>query len=211
MDVLFITGLLFIWNLVVIHYVSRCFYVYFKKFEDVPAEYVGRKVVHILGGGVTALLVPVFYDGQYWIVTVSAFLLACYIYFRRRWRLMYWFQVRENAYEVHFALAYAIILMIGVFLGDEWIGLVPMLFMSFGDSVTGLVRAFTQKRQVKSWDGTVAMFVMCSIIGFWRLGWYGVLLSVVVSLVEKIPKIDDNITVPIVATMLVYLERFIHL
>jgi len=122
------------------------------------------------------------------IVTVSAFLLASYIYIRRRWKLMYWFQVRENAYEVHFALVYGVILMVGMFLGDVWIGLVPMLFMSFGDSATGLVRAFTQRRQVKSWDGTAAMFIICSIIGFWRLSWYGVLLSMIVSFVEKMPK-----------------------
>jgi len=209
MDVLLLTGLLFLWNLLVIHCVSRWFYDYFKRFEGVPAEYIGRKVVHILNGGVTALLIPMFYDGYYWVVTISAFLLAGYIYFRRKWRLMYWFQVRENAYEVHFALAYGIILMIGVFLGDAWIGLIPMLFMSFGDSATGLVRAFTQRRQVKSWDGTVAMFVVCSIIGFWRLGWYGILLSMIVSFVEKIPKIDDNITVPVVAAALVYLKRFL--
>jgi len=206
MDVFLVTGLLFLWNLTVIHYVSRRFYEYFKRFEDVPAEYLGRKVVHILNGGVTALLVPVFYEGYYWVVTVSAFLLASYIYFWRRWRLMYWFQVRDNAYEVHFALAYGAILMIGVILGDVWIGLIPMLFMSFGDSATGLVRAFTQRRRVKSWDGTVAMFVTCSIIGYWRLGFYGILIAGVVSLVEKIPKIDDNITVPIVAATLVYLK-----
>jgi len=207
MDVLLLTGLLFLWNLLVIHCVSRWFYDYFKRFEGVPAEYIGRKVVHILNGGVTALLIPMFYDGYYWVVTISAFLLAGYIYFRRRWRLMYWFQVRENAYEVHFALSYGMVLMIGVLLGDVWIGLIPMLFMSFGDSATGLIRAFTQRRQVKSWDGTVAMFVVCSTIGYWRLGWYGVLLGAVASLVEKIPKIDDNITVPIITSALVYLER----
>lgn len=206
MDLFLVTGLLFLWNLTVIHYVSRRFYEYFKRFEDVPAEYLGRKVVHILNGGVTVLLVPVFYEGYYWVVTVSAFLLASYIYFRRRWRLMYWFQVRDNAYEVHFALAYGAILMIGVILGDVWIGLIPMLFMSFGDSATGLVRAFTQKRRVKSWDGTIAMFVTCSIIGYWKLGFYGVLIAGVASLVEKIPNIDDNITVPVVTAALVYLK-----
>jgi len=208
-DIFLITGLLFLWNFTIIHFVSRWVYGYFKKFEGVPAEYISRKVVHILNGGVTALLVPVFYESYYWIVTVSAFLLAGYIYFRRRWRLMYWFQVKENAYEVHFALAYGATLMIGVILGDVWIGLIPILFMSFGDSATGLVRAFTQRRRVKSWDGTIAMFVVCSVIGFWKLSWYGVLLGVIVSFVEKIPEIDDNITVPIVAVMLVYLESFL--
>ncbi len=175
-----------------------------------PAAYVARKVVHILNGGVTALVIPVCYQGYYWLVTVSAFLLAGYLYCWRKRRLMYWFQVPENAYEVHFALSYGIVLMIGVLLGDVWIGLIPMLFMSFGDSATGLIRAFTQRRQVKSWDGTIAMFVVCSTIGYWRLGGYGVLVGAVASLVEKIPKLDDNLTVPIVTAACVYLERLVR-
>ncbi|GAH78838.1 unnamed protein product, partial [marine sediment metagenome] len=83
------------------------------------------------------------------------------------------------------ALVYGITLMIGVILGDVWIGLIPMLFISFGDSATGLIRAYTQRKQVKSWDGTVAMFVVCSIIGFWKLGWYGIFLGIVVSFVKS--------------------------
>lgn len=49
---------------------------------------------------------------------------------------------------------------------------------------------------------------LCCVFGYRFLEalLYGVLLGVVVSLVEKIPKIDDNITVPIVAAALVYLE-----
>jgi phytol kinase len=209
MDVLLVTALLFIWNLAVIHVISKWVYRYVTRFEGVPAEYVGRKVVHVLNGGVTALVIPACYEGYYWLVMVSAFLLAGYLYWWRKRRRMYWFQVPQNAYEVHFAISYGIVLMIGVLLGDVWIGLIPMLFMSFGDSATGLIRAFTQRRQVKSWDGTVAMFLVCSTIGYWRLGGYGVFVGAVASLVEKIPKLDDNITVPIVTAACVYLERLI--
>ena len=123
--------------------------------------------------------------------------------------MMYWFQVKENAYEVHFALAYEVTLMFVVVLRDVWTGLIPMLFMSFGDSATGLVRAFTQRRQVKSWDGTVAMFTVSAVIGFWKFGWYGILLAAAASLVKKTPEIDDNITVPIVSTALVHLRGFL--
>jgi dolichol kinase len=95
---------------------------------------------------------------------------------------------------------------VGVALGNVWIGLIPMLFMSFGDSATGLVRAFTRKRHEKSWDGTLAMFVVCSIIGFIRLGWYGILLAGAASLIERIPGVDDNITVPVLSAALVYFQ-----
>ena len=84
-----------------------------------------------------------------------------------------------------------------------------MLFMSFGDSATGLVRAFNQRRRVKSWDGTAAMFLVCLVISGVLFGWYGFILSAAASLVEKIPKIDDNITVPIVTAGLVYLYSFL--
>ena len=207
--VFLVTSLLVLWNLTVIQYISKWFYDFFKRFEGIPAAYIGRKVVHILGGGITGLLTPMFFEGNYHIVIISAFLLAGYVRFRRSWRPMYWFQVKENAYEVHFALAYGVVLMLGVVLGDIWIGLIPVLLMSFGDSVTGLVRAFTQRRQIKSWDGTFAMFIVCSVICIWKLGPYGILLATAASLIERIKTLDDNITVPTVAAILMYLGKFL--
>jgi len=201
-----ITGLLGVWNLGVIHYISKGFFEFFKKYESIPAEYIGRKIVHIFGGGITALLIPVFYDGYYKVVASMAFLLATYVFARRKMKRMYWFQVEDNSFEVNFAVVYSVMILVGHYLGDIWIGLLPILFMSFGDAVTGLVRAFTKKRRVKSWDGTVAMFLVSSIFGFWRLGSYGILVALIVSLVEKIPRIDDNITVPIVASICSYLK-----
>jgi len=48
-----------------------------------------------------------------------------------------------------------------------------------------------------------------SVIGLWKFGWYGVLLGAVVSLVEKTPRIDDNVTVPIVTAALVSLKELL--
>jgi dolichol kinase len=53
------------------------------------------------------------------------------------------------------------------------------------------------------------MFLVCSIAGFISLGVYGVIVGSVATLVEKIPKIDDNITVPIVTGLLIYLQGLI--
>jgi phytol kinase len=207
--ILIITILLLLWNLLVIHYLAKWVYDFASKFRDIPAAYIGRKIVHLFGGGITALLIPAFYEGYYLLVTLSAYGLAVYLLFRRKYGLMYWFQIRENRYEVHFALAYGTILLIGVLLGNLWIGLLPILFMSFGDSATGLVRAVTQKRHVKSVEGSLAMFLVCSIIGFLSLGIYGVIVGAVATLVEKIPKIDDNITVPLITGFLVSLQVLI--
>ena len=204
-----ITLLLLLWNLSVIHFLAKWAYDFASKFRDIPAAYIGRKIVHLLGGGITALLILPFYEGYYLLVTLSAYGLAAYLLFRRKYGLMYWFQIKENRYEVHFALAYGTILLIGVLLGNLWIGLLPILFMSFGDSATGLVRAVTQKRHVKSVEGSLAMFLVCSIIGFLSLGIYGVIVGAVATLVEKIPKIDDNITVPLITGFLVSLQLLI--
>jgi dolichol kinase len=81
--------------------------------------------------------------------------------------------------------------------------------MSFGDSATGLIRAVTQKRHVKSLEGSVAMFVICSIIGFAILGIYGIIVGLIATLVEKIPKIDDNVTVPFVTALLIFLPDLV--
>ena len=207
--ILLITILLLLWNLAVIHYLAKWAHNFAQNFRDIPAAYIGRKIVHLFGGGITALLIPVFYEGYYLLVTISAFGLATYLLFRRKHGLMYWFQIKENRYEVHFALAYGTILLIGVLLGNLWIGLLPLLFMSFGDSATGLVRAVTQKRHVKSWEGSLAMFLVCSTIGFLSLGIYGVMVGSVATLVEKIPEIDDNITVPMITGLFVYLQGLI--
>ena len=208
MDLFIITSLLLLWNILVINHISKWFYTFFKRYNNLPAEYIGRKVVHILGGGFTAFLVPVFFEGYYEIVAILAFLLALYVAIRRKWKRMYWFQVKDNAYEVNFAIAYGVLILVGVLLDDIWVGLLPILLMSFGDAVTGLVRAFTQRQRVKSWDGTIAMFITSTSIAFWRLGPYGILIAALVSLIEKIPGIDDNITIPLVAAACTYLKQF---
>jgi len=204
--ILIITGLLLAWNLFVLHLLTKWVYNFVLRYNDVPAAYVGRKIVHIFSGGITVILIPIFYEGYYELVTISAFGLAAYLLLRRRTKPLYWFQTKENTYEIHFAFVYGTILLIGVLLQNLMIGLIPLLFMSFGDSATGLIRAITQKKHVKSWDGSAAMLITCTIIGYALLGVYGIGLGIVATLVEKIPNIDDNITVPLITAALVYLQ-----
>ena len=204
--ILIITGLLLLWNLFVIHYLTKWVYNFVRNHKDIPAEYIGRKIIHMFCGGIIAILIPVFYEGYYELVVLSAYGLSAYLLFWRQHKLMYWFQVKENMYEVHFTIAYGTTLLMGILFQNLMIGLIPLLFMSFGDSATGLVRAFTQKKQVKSWDGSLAMFLICSVIGYLFLGIYGIMVGAVATLVEKIPGIDDNITVPLITALLVYIH-----
>ena len=204
--ILIITGLLLVWNLFVIHYLTKWIYNFVLQYENIPAAYIGRKIVHIFGGGLVAMLIPIFYQGYYWLVTICAFGLALYILYKRRTKPLYWFQIKENMYEVHFAFAYGTILLVGLVLQNMLIGILPLFFMSFGDSATGLIRAVTQKRRVKSWEGSLAMLIICITFGYILLGPYGIITGVIATLVEKIPGLDDNITVPLVTGTLVYLQ-----
>jgi hypothetical protein len=82
--ILNITGLLLIWNLFVINYLAKWVYNIMRNYKDIPAAYISRKFVHIFGGGITALLIPIFYEGYYGLVTLSAFGLAAYLLMRAR-------------------------------------------------------------------------------------------------------------------------------
>jgi dolichol kinase len=208
-QIIFITGVLLFWNLFTIHFLAKWVYGLVLKYENIPAEYISRKIVHIFCGGVTALVIPLFYVGYYEVVTVAAFGLAFYLLIRRHYSPLFWFQIKKNSYEVHFAFAYGAILLVGVILQNMLIGLLPLFFMSFGDSATGIIRAVTQKRQVKSWEGSLAMLFICMVIGYLFLGLFGILIGILATLVEKIPRIDDNLTVPILTGALVYLQSLI--
>ena len=131
--ILIITGLLLVWNLFVVHYLTKWVYNFVIKYNDIPAAYVGRKIVHIFGGGITAILIPFFYEGYYELVTISAFSLAIYLFLRRRYKLMYWFQIKENMYEVNFAFAYGTILLVGILLQNVMIGLILKKWLLFKD------------------------------------------------------------------------------
>ena len=205
-NIILITGLLLVWNLFVVNNIAKWIYNYVKKFKDIPAQYISRKAVHVFSGGITAILVPICYHGYYWLVSISAFGLGFFLLYKRYTKPMYWFQLEENKYEAHFAFAYGGILLVGVLVQNLLVGLIPLLFMSFGDSATGLIRAITQKRLIKSWEGSLAMLIICSIIAYIFLGPYGLLVGAAATLIEKIPGIDDNITVPLVTAILVYLH-----
>jgi dolichol kinase len=198
-----------VWNFFVIHYLTKWIYNFLLLNSDIPAAYISRKIIHVFGGGITAILILIFYEGYYWLVAGLAFILALYLLFRRYYKPLYWFRIKENNYEIHFVFAYGILLIIGVLLNNLLVGLIPIFFMSFGDAATGLIRAATQKRHVKSWEGSAAMLIICSIIGYIFLGLYGIIVGAVATLAEKIPGIDDNITIPLVTGLLVYLAPFI--
>ena len=161
--------------------------------------YYNRKVIHILAGGVVALLVPYMFTSPL-VPTLFALVLAAVTYLpHRTGRLLYWFQVRDNMYEVNFCFAWGLaLLVLWLFFGSPLYAVVPLAFMSFGDAVTGVVRNAVFGRRTKSWLGNLGMLAVTLPIGLHYAGYAGAAAAVVASLVEHYeipPALDDNVLI----------------
>jgi len=204
----FYTLILFVWVLIVVQMISKGVYeVAAKKWEHYVGVYFARKTIHILAGGLVAFVIA-------WLNLFSTpilpfllgVILAAFCYLpRRTGKLMEWFQDPNNMYEVNFCLIWSIIMGLGWLVagGDFWLGTVPILFMAWGDGITGIVRNFVFKKRTKHWIGNVAMFLLCAPLAYFLgFGVGGVIAALIASMIEHIEKIggkfvDDNITVPV--------------
>jgi phytol kinase len=193
--------ILFLWVLFVSHVLTR--WTYRKMVSlDMPhhvAVYYNRKIIHILAGGVVAVLVPfIFKTFTPILALVGVLSVGNYLPHRLK-RLNYWYQVEENMYEVHFIIMWGLVMGLGFLLDNVMMAVLPILFMSVGDGVTGIVRNALFRRRTKSWWGNLAMAAFCIPAGFMLQGVFGGLAGALASVVEKFEfgPIDDNITVPL--------------
>jgi dolichol kinase len=175
------------------------------------AVYYNRKVIHVLAGDVVALLVPHVFSSPL-VPTLFALGLAVLTYIpHRTGRLMYWFQVGDNAYEVNFCIAWALgLLVLWLLLGNPYYAVVPLAFMSFGDAVTGVIRNTVYRRRTKSWIGNLGMAVVTSVIGLYYAGYVGLAAAVLASIVEHFeipPLLDDNALITLVSVVTLLVSR----
>ena len=201
---LILTVPIVLWELFIIKVFTKKLY-HLMVSKGVPnnvAVYYNRKVIHIAAGGVV-LLVPLIYK-EPWIPVGLTILLTFLVALSRKKndKFMYWFQTKDNDYELHFLTMTVVLLALGYLLKDPWCGVLPIAFMAIGDGVTGIIRNAMFKRRTKSWWGNLGMLVVNVIIGSIK-GVPGVLSGAVAAIVEKFEfmngKIDDNITVPLVS------------
>ena len=196
--------ILFTWVMIIVSVVSKKLYDYMIK-KGLPhnvAVYYNRKFIHVAAGGFVAFLVPYLFTTPI-IPFILAMVLATLTYIpHRKGKLMYWFQVEDNIFEVHFCMMWGIVIILAwiVFDGNFWYGVIPVLYMAVGDAVTGVVRNLLYKRRTKSWWGNLAMAIVCIPLGL-KLGIAGALSGALASIVEhfEFKFIDDNITVPLTA------------
>lgn len=174
------------------------------------AVYYNRKIIHVLAGGVVALLVPRFFTSPI-VPAVMAAILAVATYIpHRTGRLMEWFQVPDNMYEVNFCIMWGVsVTAVWVLLGDPVYALVPIAFMAFGDAATGFTRNLIFRRRTKSWVGNIAMFVVSAPVAYALIGAWGVPIAAAASIIEhfEFGPIDDNVLVSVVGLVGVALVR----
>ncbi|RXA17439.1 dolichol kinase [Methanosarcina sp. MSH10X1] len=192
-------AVLSVWNLFVILVLSKKVYEFaLEKGRSVNSSiYFSRKAIHFLAGGLTAMLLP-FVAHEPIVPAATAFGLALITYLPHKLnRRMYWFQDPENLYDVDFSLSWGLIVLFTWYIDRSfWLGVVPVLFMAYGDGITGVIRNLKYNKRTKAWEGTAGMLVLCIIIGA-KMGLAGIFAGIICSFVERIENIDDNVTVPV--------------
>ena len=111
--------------------------------------------------------------------------------------------------EIWFPLAGTLSLAIGwAWLGNSWLAVVPILYMAWGDMVTGLIRARVYGKEVKGNWGSLGMLITCLLVAaLFTPYWIAVVGAVVATLAEKYTPMskgfwDDNHTI-IISSLLV--------
>lgn len=181
-------------------------------------QYISRKIGH-LGGGVAFLLCP-FLFSSFWLPFILTVGFTALLLYARWFRPTTFRGVggsgRPHAFaEIHFPATGVI--LIGVLWGiyhEPWLAIVPLLFMAFGDSITGLLRSYFYKREVKGWWGTIGMLPSCLLLAYFFHPYYiGAIGAVVATAVEKFGKTtrytDDNLYIPLSSALVMALVYFL--
>jgi len=180
-------------------------------------HHVSRKISHI-GGGVAFLLCPLLFSSFWWplILAFGFTILLLYTHlchpsvFRGTGGVG-----RLQAFaEVHYPATAIPIIAIGWgYLHQPWLAIVPLLYLAFGDAITGLVRNQVYKKEVKGLWGSVGMLITCLILAYFiHPYWIGVTGAVTAVLAEKFTKtsrfVDDNLTIPIFSALVMAILYF---
>jgi len=167
-----------------------------KKMKNI---WINRKLIHLSSSPAVLVYMFVFKEPYVFFFFATAFTLALFVPHLRS-RELNWFQVKSNFGEVLYTLSFAV-LSISLWETNRVLAGTAMLFMSVGDSVTGMIRSRFVTDRSKHWTGTLGMLVTCILIGVTMLGAKGIVLSTVATLAEYQPWIDDNLTIPFITTL----------
>jgi len=172
--------------------------------------YVSRKSIH-MWVGVVIVAIPLLLKDPVVAGIFGLVLTAFTMIPHMRNKELPWFQFKENFGEVYFA-ALTTLLLTASWYYDIWLAVTALLFMAWGDGVTGIVRNYRYKRRYKGIAGTYAMIAVSVPVGFivygwshgWSYGWIGILGALAASYVEKLDVMDDNVSIPVFGYALMF-------
>ena len=168
-------------------------------------QYISRKVGHAVAG-MGVLLFALLFSSAWWPIILAAgftLLLGGARFIKPETFRGVGGISRQHAFaEVYLPAAGTLSLVVGWgWLGSPWLGVVPVLYVAWGDMVTGIVRSRIYGREVKGNLGSVAMIVVCLLVAyFYHPYWIAAVGAVVATLAERFTPIsrgacDDNWTI----------------
>jgi len=184
---------------------------------NVP-QYISRKIGHA-AGGLGFLVCALLFSSGWWVLILAISFTT--ILWGARFIKPETFRgvggsgsPRKGMAEVWFPLAAIPIILVGwIWLGRPLESISCLLFMAWGDCVTGIVRSQVYGRPVKGVWGSLVMFLICFIIAWAFISpfWVGVVASLMATITEWscgdvgiIKKLDDNLMIPLVSFATVF-------
>ena len=180
------------------------------------AIYYNRKILHMFCGGLIGIMVPLgqIQDPIYALYIGIAFTIITYIPYYTD-QLLYWVQTKDNKNDVNFCfMAGVSVYIIWEVLGDPYLAIMPLLFMAFGDGVTGIARNIKFGYRTKNPIGNVFMAIVCIPMGYYlgtlsdpALPIWGIIAAIVATVVERYEfgPIDDNVLITVSATIVLFI------
>ena len=134
-------------------------------------HHISRKIGHA-AGGLAFLICALFFSSAIWPIILSSLfvllLFGAHIIVPGLFRGVGGTGRNMRAYsEVWFALvAVPVFVIAWLWLGKPYVALASLLFMAWGDCLTGITRSQVYHREVKGLWGSVAMFLVCVVISW---------------------------------------------
>lgn len=181
-------------------------------------QYISRKIGHA-AGGLGFLLCALLFTSGWWLFGITAVFFI--MLFGARFIKPDTFRgvggtgrAKQAFAEVYFPLAALPVIAIGwVWLDKPIIAVACLLFMAWGDMVTGIVRSQIYGKAVKGLWGSAAMLVACLIIAWAFITplWIGIIGALVATITEWacgdvgiLKWADDNWAIPVVSCAVVF-------
>lgn len=175
------------------------------------ALYYNRKFMHIFGGGVVVLLVPLVFDSAFYPLLAGLVLAVITFVSHKKGNRMYWFQSEGDFNDVNFCFMWGLsIFIVWELTGSAWVAILPSTFMALGDGITGIVRNLAFRERSKHPIGNIYMVALCIPFAYYIGKFSGIdgmvvwaiIAAVVASVVERfeIWHIDDNVFITLSAS-----------